>query len=32
MTQFALKEGYAFANEFQYGLDFILDGLQAARC
>jgi AcrR family transcriptional regulator len=32
MAQFALKEKFAFANEFEYGLDFILDGLQAARC
>jgi hypothetical protein len=27
----ALQPGYSYANEFEYGLDLILDGLERAR-
>ncbi len=30
-TQHALKPGYAFANEFDFGLELILDGLERLR-
>lgn len=30
-TEHVLKPGYKFGNEFSYGLDLILDGLQRAR-
>jgi AcrR family transcriptional regulator len=31
ITEHAAKPGYDFANEFEYGLDLILDGLERAR-
>ena len=31
MTEHVLQPGYAFANEFGYGLELILDGLDRAR-
>ena len=31
ITEHAMKPGYDFANEFEYGLDLILDGLAQAR-
>jgi hypothetical protein len=30
-TEHILSKGYAFANEFDYGLELILDGLERAR-
>ena len=30
-TEFAMKPGYSYAAEFEYGLDLILDGLAKAR-
>jgi hypothetical protein len=31
ITDHAMKPGYDFADEFEYGLDLILDGLARAR-
>jgi AcrR family transcriptional regulator len=31
ITEHAMKPGYDFADEFEYGLDVILDGLETAR-
>ena len=31
ITEHAMKPGYDFADEFEYGLDVILDGLERAR-
>jgi AcrR family transcriptional regulator len=31
LTEHAMKPGYDFANEFEYGLDVILDGLERVR-
>jgi AcrR family transcriptional regulator len=31
LTEHAMKPGYDFANEFEYGLDLILDGIENAR-
>jgi hypothetical protein len=31
MTQLVLQPGYSFAEEFGYGLDLVLDGLERAR-
>jgi len=31
ITEHALKPGYDFGDEFEYGLDLILDGLEIAR-
>lgn len=31
ITEHAMKPGYDYANEFEYGLDLILDGIQRAR-
>jgi AcrR family transcriptional regulator len=31
ITELAMKPGYDFANEFEYGLDVILDGLERAH-
>jgi AcrR family transcriptional regulator len=31
ITDHAMKPGYDFANEFEYGLDVVLDGLDATR-
>jgi AcrR family transcriptional regulator len=31
LTEHAMKPGYDFANEFEYGLDVILDGLEKER-
>lgn len=31
IVEHALKPGYAFANEFEFGLELILDGLERAR-
>jgi AcrR family transcriptional regulator len=31
ITEHAMKPGYAYGNEFEYGLDLILDGLERAR-
>jgi AcrR family transcriptional regulator len=30
VTDYALKPGYSFANEFEFGLDLILDGIERA--
>jgi hypothetical protein len=30
ITEHAMKPGYDFADEFEYGLDVILDGLERA--
>ena len=30
-VEHVLRPGYAFANEYQFGLDLILDGLERAR-
>jgi hypothetical protein len=31
IVEHALKAGYSFADEFEFGLDLILDGLERAR-
>ncbi len=31
MIEHALTPGYDYADEFEYGLDLILDGLETAR-
>jgi hypothetical protein len=31
ITEHAMKPGYDFADEFEYGLDVILDGLEPRR-
>lgn len=31
ITEHAMKPGYDFANEFEYGLDLILEGIERAR-
>ena len=31
ITEHAMKPGYQYGNEFEYGLDLILDGLERAR-
>ena len=31
ITEHAMKPGYDFADEFEYGLDVILDGLERVR-
>ncbi len=31
ITEYAMKPGYDYANEFEYGLDVILDGLERVR-
>nr|MBA2487909.1 TetR/AcrR family transcriptional regulator C-terminal domain-containing protein [Chloroflexota bacterium] len=31
LTQYVMKPGYDFGNEFEYGLDLILDGLERVR-
>jgi len=31
ITEHAMKPGYDYGNEFEYGLDLILDGLSRAR-
>ena len=31
ITDYAMKPGYDFGNEFEYGLDLILDGLERAQ-
>jgi AcrR family transcriptional regulator len=31
ITEIAMKPGYDYANEFEYGLDLILDGLERVR-
>jgi len=31
ITEHAMKPGYDYADEFEYGLDLILDGLESAR-
>jgi hypothetical protein len=31
LVEHALQPGYAYADEFEYGLDLILDGLERAR-
>ena len=31
ITEHAMKPGYQYSNEFEYGLDLILDGLERAR-
>ena len=30
VTEFAMKPGYSYANEFEFGLDLILDGIERA--
>ncbi len=30
MTEHVLRPGYAYGNEFEYGLDLVLDGLERA--
>ena len=31
ITEHAMRPGYDYGNEFEYGLDLILDGLASAR-
>ena len=31
ITEHAMKPGYQYSDEFEYGLDLILDGLERAR-
>jgi len=31
ITEYAMKPGYDYANEFEYGLDVLLDGLERVR-
>ena len=31
ITEHAMKPGYDFGDEFEYGLDLLLDGLAATR-
>jgi hypothetical protein len=31
ITEHAMKPGYDYANEFEYGLDVVLDGLERVR-
>jgi len=31
ITDHAMKPGYDYADEFEYGLDLVLDGLNAAN-
>ena len=31
ITDHAMKPGYDYADEFEYGLDLVLDGLERAR-
>jgi Tetracyclin repressor-like, C-terminal domain len=31
ITEHAMKPGYAYSNEFEYGLELVLDGLDEAR-
>jgi hypothetical protein len=31
ITEYALRPGYDYAKEFQFGLDLILDGLERLR-
>jgi len=31
ITDHAMKPGYDYADEFEYGLDLVLDGLEAAN-
>jgi len=31
ITEHAMKPGYDYANEFEFGLDLILDGLERLR-
>jgi hypothetical protein len=31
ITEHAMKPGYDYAEEFEFGLDLILDGLEEAR-
>ena len=31
LTEFALKPGYSYGAEFEFGLELILDGLERTR-